>query len=174
MTDARVWRAAQFSHEDGPPIGERAVLVGYLGWQRATLLAICAGLTGEQLAVAASPPSTLTLLGLLRHMAKVERIWLRQRAAGEAIGSPYEKGLGKDADFEDLDPTRAPQDWQRLVDEWAGCDAAVASTALDATVDVHGEPYELRRIYVHLIQEYARHNGHADLLRQAIDGVTAR
>src|ERR1700722_13399820 len=75
---------------DGPLVGDdRPILEGYLAWQRHTLLNLCAGLTGEQLARRAIPPSNLSLLGLVRHLGKVERIWLRQRAAGEAVGPMY-------------------------------------------------------------------------------------
>jgi uncharacterized damage-inducible protein DinB len=159
---------------DGPMTGDtRPMLEGYLGWQRATLLNICAGLTGEQLA-ARPLPSNLSLLGLIRHMAKVERIWLRQRMAGEAMPVMYDAALGKDADFDDVHAASAEADYDRLVQEWPRCDAAVRDIELDATIDVHGEAMSLRMIYVHLCNEYARHNGHADLLREATDGVTGR
>ena len=93
---------------DGPLVGDdRPILEAYLAWQRHTLLTLCAGLTGEQLATRALPPSNLSLLGLVRHLAKVERIWLRQRAAGEAIDPMYSTFDGvvtKDADFNELAP----------------------------------------------------------------------
>ena len=158
---------------DGPLDGpERPILEAFLGWQRHTLLNICADLTGEQLAQRAIPPSPLSLLGLVRHLAKVERIWFRQRVAGEDIGGLYGPALGKDTDFDDLDPARAAEDFARYADECRLGDVAVAELSLEHTF-VHGdETYSLRLVYNHLIAEYARHLGHADLLRQVIDGLT--
>lgn len=160
---------------DGPLSGaDRPILAGFLGWQRATLLNVCAGLTGEQLAARPLPSSSLSLLGLIRHLAKVERIWFRQRAAGQAVEPMYDPSLGSDADFERTDPAAAPGEVERLRAEWHAADAAVAGMDLDDIVEVGGEMFSLRMIYVHMIYEYGRHNGHADLLREAIDGVTGR
>jgi uncharacterized damage-inducible protein DinB len=159
---------------DGPLTGDdRGILEGYLGWQRATLLNVCAGLTAEQLAARPVPPSTLSLLGLVRHLAKVERIWLRQRAAGQDV-PPLYGGPGNDTDFEDTNADRAEQAVDELRQEWRLGDEAVASVPFTHEVDVRGDAMSVRMIYVHLIGEYARHNGHADLLRQALDGVTGR
>jgi uncharacterized damage-inducible protein DinB len=159
---------------DGPMTGDdRDILEGYLAWQRATLLNVCAGLTAEQLATRPSHPSTLSLLGLVRHLTKVERIWLRQRAAGQDVASLY-GGPGNDADFLELDAARAEHEVEALRQEWHLADEAVASMPFTHEVDVHGHTMSMRMIYIHLIGEYARHNGHADLLRQAIDGVTGR
>jgi uncharacterized damage-inducible protein DinB len=160
---------------DGPLTGDdRPMLTAYLGWQRVTLLNICAGLTGEQLATRPLPSSNLSLLGLVRHVAKVERTWLRQRAVGDPVEPMYDVARGKDADFNDLDAGEAEAAVSRLREEWRLADAAVAGMSFDATVEVKGEEFSLRMIYVHLIGEYARHNGHADLLREAIDGVSGR
>jgi uncharacterized damage-inducible protein DinB len=169
------WLAPAPAPVDGPVSGpDRPILEGYLRWQRATLVNICAGLDGAQLAMRPVPSSGLSLLGLVRHMAKVERIWFRHRAAGEDVAPMYDPALGKDHDFEALDPADAPAAFERLQDEWAAADAAAATLDFDHLVEVHGEAFSLRMIYVHMIGEYARHNGHADLLREAIDGVTAR
>jgi uncharacterized damage-inducible protein DinB len=158
---------------DGPLTGaDRPMLTAYLGWQRMTLLNICAGLDGGQLATRPIASSNLSLLGLIRHLAKVERTWLRQRAVGEDVGAMYDPALGRDADFDDLDPAEAETAVARLRAEWVAADAAVASMAFDDEVDVRGDAFSLRMIYVHLIGEYARHNGHADLLRERIDGAT--
>jgi uncharacterized damage-inducible protein DinB len=158
---------------DGPLVGDdRPILEGYLSWQRNTLLHICAGLTADQLAERAIEPSNLSLLGLVRHMAKVERTWFRIRVAGEAIGSPYDAARGKDADFDDLDPEQAPEDLARFQEECRLADAAVKSLPFDHTFTLHDETYSLRVVYVHMITEYSRHNGHADLLRERIDGRT--
>jgi Protein of unknown function (DUF664) len=158
---------------DGPLVGDdRPILEAFLAWERSTLRNICAGLTGEQLARRAVPPSNLSLLGLVRHMAKVERTWFRQRAAGEAVGPMYDSARGKDADFNDLVPELAEDDFARFVKECRLADAAAAGLAFDDTFTSNDETYSLRLVYVHMIAEYARHNGHADLLRELIDGTT--
>jgi uncharacterized damage-inducible protein DinB len=149
---------------------ERPMLQAFLDWHRATLLHKCAGLTGEQLAERAVPPSGLSLLGLIRHMTKVERAWFRQRFAGEPVDDPF--GGDKTADFERGDPARAAADYARLTEEFKLADAAVANASLDDTFVHRGETMSLRLIYLHMIEEYARHNGHADLLRERIDGAT--
>jgi len=169
------WIAPTPASVDGPLSGpDRPILEGYLRWERTTLVNICAGLDGVQLASRPVPSSGLSLLGLVRHMAKVERIWFRHRAAGEDVPPMYDPALGKDHDFEALDPADAPNAFARLEAEWDAADVAAARLDFDHLVEVHGEPFSLRMIYVHMIGEYARHNGHADLLREAIDGVTAR
>jgi uncharacterized damage-inducible protein DinB len=150
------------------------MLEGYLAWQRSNLLNICAGLTAEHLAARPLASSDLSLLGLIRHLAKVERIWLRQRALGRPVEPMYDASRGKAADFDDTDPAEAVADFKRLHDEWRLADEAVAGMAFDDTFEVDGQPFSLRMTYVHLIGEYARHNGHADLLRESIDGVTGR
>lgn len=160
--------------DDGPMTGgDRGILTGYLAWQRSNLLAISAGLTAQQLGVRALPPSRLSLQGLVRHLAKVERIWLRQRVAGEDI-APLYGGPGDPVDFEELDAALAAQEIEQLQQEWRLGDDAVTALPLEHEITVHGEQMSLRMVYVHLIGEYARHNGHADLLREAVDGVTGR
>ena len=116
------------------------------------------------------PPSGLSLLGLVRHMTKVERTWFRQRFAGESIDHPF--GEDKTADFERVDPARAAADYARLTEEFKLADAAVANASLDDTFTHNNELMSLRLIYLHMIEEYARHLGHADLLREQIDGAT--
>ena len=101
------------------------MLQGFLDWHRATLLHKCTGLTGRQLAERTVPPSTLSLLGLVRHMAKVERTWFRRRFAGEPVDALYDGGDRRDVDFEDLDPDGAGADYARLVEEWRLADAGV-------------------------------------------------
>jgi uncharacterized damage-inducible protein DinB len=146
------------------------MLQAFLDWHRATLLYKCAGLTGEQLAERTVPPSALSLLGLVRHMTKVERAWFRRRFAGEPVDDPF--GEDKTADFERGDPARAAADYARLTEEFKLVDAAVANASLDDEFVHNGESMSLRLIYLHLIEEYARHLGHADLLRERIDGAT--
>ena len=160
--------------DDGPApdTGDlRPILQGYLEHHRLTLLRICAGLNAEQLATRPIPPSTLSLLGLVRHMTKVERTWLRIRAAGEDIEPLF---TSTDEDFNELSSEGAPQAIADLPTEWARCDAAVKNLPLDYFVEVRGQEVSLASIYVHLIEEWARHSGHADMMRQVIDGVTGR
>jgi uncharacterized damage-inducible protein DinB len=154
---------------------DRPILEGYLNRQRSTLLNICAGLTGEQLASRPIPSTNLSLLGLIRHLAKVERVWFRQRAARQPVPPMYDPAAGKDADFNGAVAAEAAQDIARLQEEWRQGDQAVADLDFGETFDAgHGDTFSLRMMYVHLIGEYARHNGHADLLREALDGVTGR
>jgi uncharacterized damage-inducible protein DinB len=169
------WTAPTPDPVDGPLAGDdRPILESFLNWERATLLNICAGLTGEQLASRPIPSSNLSLLGLVRHLAKVERIWFRQRAAGQAVEPMYSPSAGQDADFDGARAAEAEADIKRLQAEWRRADDAVAAMAFGDTFDVGGEAYSLRMVYVHMIAEYSRHNGHADLLRESIDGVTGR
>ena len=148
------------------------MLQAYLDWQRATLLHKCAGLTGEELARRPISPSDLSLLGLIRHLTKVERVWFRKRFAGEPVGLPFPPG--PEAEFGETDPARAAADYARLTEEFKLADAAVANASLEDTFthERSGEVMSLRLIYLHMIEEYARHLGHADLLREQIDGVT--
>jgi hypothetical protein len=123
----------------------------------------------------AVPPSRLSLLGLVRHMTEVERWWFRMHAAGEDIGFPYDPdGVG--LDFEEVGGADASADLAAFHVECKAARAAVAGRALDEVVPSRGDHPErerdIRWIFVHMIEEYARHNGHADLLREAIDGAT--
>jgi uncharacterized damage-inducible protein DinB len=153
---------------------EPELLRGLLDWHRSTLLFKCAGLTAEQLATAPIAVSNLTLLGLIRHLAKVERTWFRRRLRAEPIDPLYSTAERPDADYEDVDPATAEADYARLVAEQEAARQAVAGASLDETF-VHqpeGDVMSLRMVFVHMIGEYARHNGHADLIRQCVDGVT--
>jgi uncharacterized damage-inducible protein DinB len=171
MMGAVTWTAPEVERPEGPLTGpERPMLQAFLDWQRATLLYKCAGLTGEQLARRTIPPSGLSLLGLVRHMTRVERGWFRKRFAGEAVDYPF--GGDPEAPFEQADPARAAADYARLTEEFKLADAAVANASLDDTFSHDGEVMSLRLIYLHMIEEYARHLGHADLLREQIDGAT--
>jgi hypothetical protein len=167
------WTAPAITRPEGSLVAdERSMLEGFLAWYRSTLMYKCAGLSAEQLAEQPVPPSNLSLLGLLRHMAKVERTWFRQRFAGEQVEAMYDPARGKDADFEDLDPAHAEEAYARLLEEWRLADAAAAGASLDDTFTHVDEVHSLRLVYVHMIGEYARHVGHADLLRERVDGVT--
>nr|MCW2728377.1 Mini-circle protein [Aeromicrobium sp.] len=169
------WTSPVLAPVDGPLTGsDRPILQGMLAHQRTTLLNICAGLTAEQLALRPVPSSNLSLLGLVRHMAKVERIWFRKRVAGEDVEHLHNFEARDDTDFNHLDTADAPGAVEQFRAEWPLADRAVADIDLDFTIDSHHREMSLRLVYVHMIQEYARHNGHADLLREAIDGTTGR
>ncbi|MCD9197093.1 DinB family protein [Aeromicrobium wangtongii] len=169
------WTSPMPAPVDGPMTGpDRPILEGMLAHQRTTLLRICAGLTAEQLTLHSVPTSNLTLLGLARHMAKVERIWFRKRVAREDIEHLHSFEARDDTDFNHLDPADAPDAVEALRDEWRLADQAVADIDFDHTIGGHHGEMSLRMVYVHMIGEYARHNGHADLLREAIDGTTGR
>jgi uncharacterized damage-inducible protein DinB len=159
---------------DGPTTGdERLMLEGYLQWQRTRLLNICAGLSAEQLSRRPLPPSALSLLGLIRHLAKVERVWFRQRVGGQIVPDLH-GGPGSPVDFLDGRIADAAEEVEALKEEWQRADGAVAELPLDHTFVVRDETWSLRMVYLHVIGEYSCHNGHADLIREQIDGVTGR
>jgi Protein of unknown function (DUF664) len=167
------WTAPDVSLPEFPLTGDdRPMLEGFLAWQRALLRHKSAGLSGEQLARCAVPPSNLSLLGLVRHLAKVERRWFRERIAGQELGPMYDPALGPDADFEDLDPARAQADYERLTEECRLADQALAAASYDDTVTARQGVMSVRAVVIHMIEEYAQHNGHADLIRERIDGMT--
>ena len=150
------------------------MLQGWLDWHRDTLLHKCAGLTTEQLKRASVDPSNLTLLGLVRHMTEVERAWFRRRVAGEELAGIFSGPDNVDGDFDDVADADAESDFTAFQAEVAACDAAVASRSLEETF-IHPRTQReisIRWVYIHMIEEYARHNGHADLIRERIDGVT--
>ncbi len=167
------WRAPAVERPDGSLTAPEAELLhGYLQFYRTTLLFKCAGLTAEQLADRPSPPSNLSLLGLIRHLAKVERIWFRIHFADDPAEPLFAPELGKDADFELIDPAEAEAAYDGLIAEWKLSDDAAAGHSLDDRFTFKGTESTLRMIYIHLIGEYGRHCGHADLLREQLDGTT--
>jgi len=176
------WTAPQVNRIDYPPLGdERAMLDGALDYQRQTLLLKCAGLTADQLKLRAVEPATLSLLGLVRHLAGVEQWWFRRNFRGEQLDDPYSTEASPDGEFDDLDEADAEADLALYANEVDLARQAVAGRSLDerfwraSHVLLPGRPpreLSLRWLYVHMIEEYARHNGHADLLRQRIDGAT--
>lgn len=161
---------------DPPSVNaERPGLEAWLDWHRQTLIVKCAGLDGGQLARRSVPPSTLSLLGLVRHLAEVERHWFRRVLDGESEASApnlFCTDDSPDGDFDDTDPTTAAADVDTFRAEVAVAREIAARHDLDDTGTRRGAPVDLRWIYVHMIEEYARHNGHADLLRECIDGAT--
>ncbi len=154
---------------------ERTMLEGWLDYHRRTLAWKCEGLTDEQLRTASVQPSDLTLLGLVRHMAEVERGWFRKVLAGENVGYLYCTEEDEDRDFHVTGSdtfAEAHATWQ------AEIEVARRNAARFGLDDLSkgesrftDEPFTLRWIYTHMIEEYARHNGHADLLRERIDGA---
>ena len=169
-----IWTAPEVARiQPSNVAGERAMLQGWLDFHRQTLRGKCAGLTADQLRLAAVEPSGLTLLGLVRHLSTVERFWFREMVAGQRLPEIYVTDADPDADFNDLDTADAAADLRIFVDECAAADAAVAELGLDHLFrSRRGNELSLRWVYLHMIEEYARHNGHADLLRERIDGAT--
>lgn len=167
------WTAPEVTRPSDTLIASEADhLRGVLDWHRATLLYKCAGLDPEQLAQTPLAFSNLSLLGLVRHMAKVERTWFRTLFRGEPLETLYSTAQWRDADFEDIDPVNAQADYARLLEETELARKAVASASVDETFTFPDEDVaSLRYVYLQMIAEYARHNGHADMLRQAIDGA---
>ncbi|MGI8418479.1 MAG: DinB family protein [Nakamurella sp.] len=152
---------------------ELSTLEGWLDFHRATLAIKCDGLDDAQAATASVPPSGMTLIGLVQHMAEVERGWFRRKFAGEQIPALYGVSTdpaGPDGGFEVADGATiagAIAGWQA---EIACAKEICAVHLLTDTCRFMDTDVSLRWIYVHLIEEYARHNGHADLLRERIDG----
>ncbi|WP_406340675.1 DinB family protein [Streptomyces sp. NBC_00648] len=162
---------------NGPATGdERRMLLGFLGDQRATLELKCAGLEAE-LSSRAVEPSTLSLLGLIRHLTDMERRWFRQVLAGQDAPLLFSSAENPDGDFDDAvseSPEAIAEAWQAWRAEVAYADDFARQAP---HLDVEGEDdawrgtVSLRWVLIHMIEEYARHNGHADLLRERIDGA---
>ncbi len=150
------------------------MLEAWLEWHRGTLAGKCEGLDPDQLRQRAVPPSSLSLLGLVRHMAEVESGWFRKCLAGEDAEPIYSSKEDPDGDFDRVDDADADADMERWRDE---CEHARSVLAAIGSLDEIGKgagrgEISARWVLVHMIEEYARHNGHADLLRERIDGST--
>jgi uncharacterized damage-inducible protein DinB len=169
------WTAPHITRNNTPYVaGERQMLEAWLDFHRQTLLSKCSGLTAEQLRQRAAPPSSLSLLGLVRHMAEVERGWFRRRIAGERVGFLYSSEADPDGEFDHVGTADASEDFAIYRREVELARQAAAGRHLDDTffhTRRHAE-MSVRWVFVHMIEEYARHNGHADLLRERIDGAT--
>lgn len=163
--------------QQAPTRGERECLVGYLEHYRTTLVLKCDGLTAAQLGTRSVPPSSISLLGLVRHMARVEQSWFR-RVIEDATDLPrLFEGEDEDAGFGwsgEADDALVADAWELWRREVAHARDVLARTDLDTVVDVHGDPVEVRDIVVHMVEEYARHLGHADLVRECLDGRTGQ
>lgn len=163
-------------NEPATTADERTMLEGWLDYHRQTLAWKCEGLTDAQLRAASVEPSELSLMGLVRHMAEVERGWFRQVLVTDDAGPIY--GTEEDPDGE-FHLTEADT-WQEAYATWqAEIDIARRNAAGFGLDDLSkgrsrhsGRQFNLRWIYTHMIEEYARHNGHADLLRERVDGAT--
>ncbi|HEX2774520.1 MAG TPA: DinB family protein [Micromonosporaceae bacterium] len=172
------WTAPRVDRAPTPKVAdERPMLEGWLDFHRQTLLLKCVGLTAEQLKTPSVEPSNLTLLGLIRHMAEVERWWFRRNASGDDLSDIYCSEESPDGDFDDVAPADAAADFATYEREIELARSAIAGRSLDDTFqrrrrDGTTETFNARWVYVHMIEEYARHNGHADLIRERIDGTT--
>jgi uncharacterized damage-inducible protein DinB len=160
-----------------PTRGERQNVLTYLRNYRHAFRMKCQGLDAEQLARRSVPPSTLSLLGLLRHLAQMEQHWSRRALQGHDVPQLYRDGDDRDADFngavgEDACVEEAWATYERVVadaDAWYDHELD-----WDRLIDHHGDQVEVRDVMVHIVEEYARHVGHADLLRECIDGRTGQ
>jgi hypothetical protein len=149
---------------------ERALLDGWLDYYRASLLAKCEGLSGEQLVTRSCEPSAMSLLGLVRHMTEMERVY-GHRLSDWSTGLLYCTDDDEDGDFNAVTAADAATDLQTFRDHCARTRQIMAPRQLDDTFGKTSS-YTLRWFYQYLIKEYARHLGHADLLRERIDGAT--
>ncbi|NLU70206.1 DinB family protein [Streptomyces sp. HNM0574] len=175
MTAAAPWTAPEVQPAAPESVaGERAALEAALDHQRRVLLAKCGGLTGEQLVLRSAGRSTLSLLGLVRHLADCERWWFRRWFGGETeLPHRFFTEDRLEDDFDAAEAAHAPEDFAAYEEEVTAARAAVHGRPLDTAFRrPTGEPADLRWLLLHMIQEYARHNGHADLLREHIDGRT--
>lgn len=159
------------------PRGERETLAQYLRHYRLTLEMKCEGLDAEQLGRRSVPPSTMSLLGLVRHLTRVEHHWFRRVIEGQAelprlfSGADEETGFG----FGEVTDALVEESWALWRGEVEHAEEVVTNLGSpDQIVEINGEPGEVRDILVHMVEEYARHVGHADLLRECIDGRTGQ
>jgi uncharacterized damage-inducible protein DinB len=159
-----------------PPLagGERETLRDFLDFHRGTLAMKCDGLDDKALRRRSMPPSTLTLLGLVRHMAEVERTWFRRTIAGEDLPLVWSAEGDYQVAYDASGATRAEAfaAWQAEVEHSRRIEREAGSLDVIGHNARKGIDVSLRWVMLHLIHEYARHNGHADLLREGVDGVT--
>ncbi|MCQ4040915.1 DinB family protein [Streptantibioticus rubrisoli] len=159
----------------GPPLigPEREMLRAFLDYQRATLAMKCEGLSDEELRRQSSPPSTLSLLGLVRHMAEVERTWFRRVINGEDIPLVWSREDDYQVAYDASASTRSEAfaAWQAEVEHARRIEREAESLDVVGHQARWGEDVSLRLVMLHVFYDYARHNGHADFLREAIDGT---
>lgn len=162
---------------DDRVVGEKETVWAYLGHYRLTLQMKCEGLDAAQLAQRSVPPSTMSLLGLVRHLAGVEHQWFRRILQGLDEPRLYRTEDDRDHDFNGAvaDPAVISEAWSTWSREVEAADAWLAGdVAMDADVSIGDDTSSVRDILVHMVEEYARHVGHADLLRERIDGRTGQ
>jgi hypothetical protein len=174
MNTSSAWTAPAIERRENIPADtERESLDRFLDWHRETLLWKCSGLTGEQLASRPLPTTTMSLLGMVRHAALNERWWFRRRFAGdESLEQIFSTDENPDGDWNDGSAESAEADYGIYLAEVELARQATAGRALDEMFQLRTQVLTLRFVYLHMIEEYARHLGHADLLREAIDGAT--
>jgi hypothetical protein len=159
-----------------PPLAAdvRELLQGVLDFHRGTLLWKVSGLSGEQLVQRSVEPSSMSLIGLVRHLTEVERYWYQRCLAQRPVKAEFWTDEHPDGDFDLVDPARAEQDLADYQATVKVSDEIIAGYDLDHTFTRPRRQgvHSVRYLYLHMIEEYARHNGHADLLRERIDGLT--
>ncbi|MEU0135146.1 DinB family protein [Streptomyces sp. NPDC006296] len=159
----------------GPPVagGERETLRAFLDYHRATLAMKCEGLDDEQLRQRSMPPSTLSLLGLVRHMAEVERAWFRRVFEDHEAPMVWSDRIDFQAAYDASASTRAEAfgAWEAEVEHARRIERQADSLDLTGLQPRWGHEVSLRMVMVHVLLEYGRHNGHADLLREGVDGT---
>jgi hypothetical protein len=158
-----------------PTLGdERSTLLSQLQWERQTMELKCEGLDAEDLARRAIPPSNMSLLGIVRHLAEVERRWFRRWMAAQDVAPYFYSPADPEGDFESAlpDPDVVTNSFEIWRNEAEFADRFISdASSLEIVGDIEYQgPVSLREVIVHVIQEYARHVGHADLLREVIDG----
>ncbi len=156
---------------------EKSVVLEYLDRYRQTLEMKCEGLDAEQLARRSVPPSTMSLLGLVRHLAKVEHHWFRRVLEGQSdLDRLYSGEEGEDPVFDRAvaDDAVVEEAWEAWHREVTHARQVQAGLDMDDAVPFRGQSLGVREVLVHLVEEYARHVGHADLLRECIDGRTGQ
>jgi len=166
-----------FVHEDDDPRAdggwdndERSVLLGFLSDRRLTLEMKCAGLDAQQMTRQSVPPSDMSLLGLVRHLTSVENYWFQQVIAGNDGERLYRDESGEDISFDVVsDPDLVDRAWSVWRNEVARSDRCISDISDMGTL-AKAKPMPVREVLVHLIREYAQHLGHADLIRERIDG----
>ncbi|MFI8184827.1 DinB family protein [Actinacidiphila glaucinigra] len=159
----------------GPPLlgAERETLRAFLDYHRATLAMKCRGLSDEELRQQSMPPSTLSLLGLVRHMAEVERAWFRRVFEDNEAPMVWSDRIDFQAAYDASAATRAEAfaAWEAEVGNSRRIEEAAGSLDLTGHQPRWGEDVSLRMVMVHVLLEYGRHNGHADFLREGVDGT---
>ncbi|MFC8226695.1 DinB family protein [Streptomyces sp. NPDC057287] len=159
----------------GPPVagGERETLRAFLDYHRATLAMKCEGLDDEQLRQQSMPPSTLSLLGLVRHMAEVERAWFRRVFEDNEAPMVWSDRIDFQAAYDARTSTRSEAfgAWEAEVEHSRRVEERAASLDVTGLQPRWGDEVSLRMVMVHVLLEYGRHNGHADFLREGVDGT---